>query len=406
MKKLFFMTLAGAVMFACQNPGGDPTPNNGDTNTVSITIKKSATTRATLGDDVHTGAFTELTAGTLYFYEGNNIVLTYQIPEADIDSPAATFIVKGVPSNATTVTMIANPATDIDLSPAPTTFAEFLNVQFGIALQADMAGGAGDNGNGEPLAVQGIALLDMLDEGAANELVPYEGDAQDIDKEVVINLIPAMLRIEIGSLEAEAIVVKGPEVTRAGTEESATKLVSFDLDGIYINNYATSFTLGQEQGSPLFGADIQPWTGTGDWSARYVELSDAEYGEHPTFEGLYDEVDMAVTRSLPGVGKFAYHIFPGYTGGKTPHIIIKVSNLEYEDGRNVEGTKYWLIDKYWEDAAKTTPVRWEPGFVYKIARIDVGDSYPTDDPYLEPQSVEVTVEVQPWTVKPIYVTPN
>ena len=171
---------------------------------------------------------------------------------------------------------------------------------------------------------------------------------------------------------------------------------------MHIVRYSNNYTLGFAQDATLFGAGLQSG-GSDDWAAAYKALTNPAACSY-----LYDEpaTGQSVNR-VTGVGQFAYHVFPG---AEAPHIVIKGSNFVYADGRNFTDTHYWLIDKYWEaaaDGSKTdVEVTWEPGYVYKITRILVGDTIPTKDPYDDPITVQVTVSVTPWQVTPVFVTPN
>jgi hypothetical protein len=333
-----------------------------------------------LGREVtHNVAVTQLTAGTLYFFNSGGIV----VHNFTVDPTQTTFVVNNVPSAATSVGMIANPASDIT-SAAPTTFTDFKAVSFRIDNQTSMAGATGGTETA-PDAVQGIALLDLSGKNtgsAANALIAVSG--QDYTHTAAITLVPAVARIEI---KEEAIIVK------SGTNPNDTDLVSFDFEGIYINNYSPTFTLGFSQAATLFGSGIQGG-GNADWSGAYKALNPSRY--------LYDENSANITTTA-GVGSFAYHVFPG----TVPHIIIKAKNFTYSDNDVAADPQYWLIDKYYEGSVGGEEITaFEPGYVYRISGIQVGDSFPPDDPYDEPAKVQVTVTVQKWQVQDTYVEPK
>jgi hypothetical protein len=381
MKKIFLMALAGTLIVACQKPGGE-TPENGDTKKVTIAIKKNAATRAQLNQNISEGVYTELTHGTLFFFnEGNNVVMTYNIPAEVLTEPKSEFTVDGVPASAQTVAMIANQTLD-----NPATWTAFRATIMNIADQASMAAGEGTYTNNDNdlyhRAIQGVALMDMCGyNDEANELTPA-ADEEGVF-EATINLVPAVSRIELGE-DGE-----GPAISVAGDDNdpNTTGLVDFDLKGVYINNYSPVFTLGFEQAVGMFGAGIQPNVGDNDWAEAYKALEPCEY--------LFDE--------NPGFDTFAYHIFPGE---EVPHIIIKADNFVYEDGRKFETPKYWLIDKYYYEDDPETEIVWEPGYVYRIETVLVGNTIPRDDPYDQPVSVKVTVTVEPWHLEYVNVEPK
>jgi hypothetical protein len=380
MKKILFIALAGAIIAACQNPDGGTNPG-GDTKKVTIAIEKNATTRAQLNQNISEGVYTEITDGTLYFFaDGGNVVMTWPIPAEELTEPMSEIEVEGVPTAATSVAMIAN-----QTAPTLTNRAGFQAHVMWIDSQASMAGGEGTyDSDGESFmnAIKGVALMDLSgDEAEANELVPVAGE--DGVYAATINLVPAVSRIEIGE-DGEV-----PAISVAGTDDdpNTTSLVSFDLVGVYINNYSPTFTLGFEQAVGMFGAGIQPNPDrTTDWAEAYKALTPSRY--------LYDE---------GAYNTFAYHIFPGED---IPHIVIKADNFEYEDGRTLTGPKYWLVDKYVYDDDRETDIVWEPGYVYRIETVLVGNTIPRDDPYDEPVSVKVTVKVEPWHLEYVYVEPR
>jgi hypothetical protein len=375
MKKILFMALASAVLFACQEP--NQTPNNGETKSVALKIQKNATTRAALGQQIGENEFTELKSGTLFFFNATgNVVLTHALTSDEITAKEC--LIENVPAAAVSVAMTAN---QTDLSPAsPATFTAFKAAVFGIDAQAEMAGGdgvtEGDNSN----SVQDIALLDKLSSGAANALVAVTG--QEWTHEAAITLVPAVSRIEIAE---DALKVK---------VDNLTNLESFDFGGIYVNNYSPTFTLGFAQAAALFGATIEGGDQTA-WEAASKELDPCEY--------LFDEpaAPVAVT-TADGVGAFAYHVFPG----AVPHIVLRGSNFAYTGVEAVTTDQYWIITEYRTEVDGAPLSEFLPGTVYRITSIEVGDTYPPDDPYQEPVKIRVTVEVLPWDLQDVYVTPN
>jgi hypothetical protein len=376
MKKIFLMALAGVLIVACQTPG-ERVPDNDGTKKVTIAIKKNATTRAQLNQEINEGVYTELTDGTLYFFAGDNMVMAYPIPTDVLETPRSEFTVEGVPASAETVAMIANQTLT-----APATWTAFKATTMNIAAQASMAAGSGTyDGIDDWIylnAIKGIALMDLC--GYEDEANPLEETDEEGLWEATINLVPAVSRIELGKDDAPAISIKG------GIDNpNATGLISFDLVGVYVNNYSPTFTLGFEQAAAMLGADIQPNPADTDWAEAYKALDPCQY--------LFDEDFDA----------FAYHIFPGEG---IPHIIIKADNFVYEDGRQITTPKYWLIDEYYYDDDRETPIVWEPGYVYKIETVVVGDTIPRDDPYDDPVSVSVIVKVEPWHMEYVYVEPK
>jgi hypothetical protein len=380
MKKILLMALAGTLLFACQKPNQE-TPN-GETKNVSIKILKE-TTRAALGQTVNEGAETELTAGTLFFFNASGTTVhSYTLTTADLTATMP-IIITGVPATATTVAMIGNKPSGLALSPAD--FAAFKNATLAIDPQARMSADEGVNDGGEPLAVQGVALIDKLTaDNAANPITAVAD--QTFTHEAAITLIPAVARIEIG--EGAIKVLTGND----------SNLTSFDFEGIYVNGYSPTLSLGWAQAATLFGAGIADG-GEEEWSTAYLNLTPSQY--------LYDvPADVVAVSATTGIGSFAYHVFPG----AVPQIVIKGSNFDYSEGTgDVDDTRYWIIDKYYvnNDGAQGAEIEtFDAGTVYKIASILVGGSVPGDDPYDTPVRLAVTLTIERWDVQNVYVTPN
>jgi hypothetical protein len=383
MKKLFFMILAVAIVVACQNPS--PKSVDGDTRTVSVTIKKEVATRATMAEQVGAGDVTALTDGTLFFFNNaGSTVHTYHLTADDIDSELCTV---SVPVSSVSVAMIANNAGTELAGASPASFGAFRLMTYGIDNQAKMAGAAGGTGQ-YPAAVQGIALVDMLDEGEPNPLTSVGENSYT----ATVNLAPVVARIEIGP---EAIIVR---------TDNESNLESFTFNGIYVNRYASGYRLGLEPTLPLFGEDIAGG-GSDDWAADYLALDGSTW--------LWDEVQTTITTTA-GIGSFAWHIFPG----AVPQIVIHGSGFDYSEGTgDIPDSRYWMIDKYWDkagvptdegyEAGKGTPITsFECGTVYRIASITVGDTIPGDDPYDPEVTVEVTLSVVAWKEAGVYVEPK
>jgi hypothetical protein len=383
MKNLFFIALAGVMMFSCRQP--DPNTTNGETKNVSVTIRKEVMSRTALGDRVNEGDITALKGGTLFFFNADgDAVHTYNLTAADITAEMCTV---SVPATSASVAMIANNAGTALASAAPADFEAFKLLAYGIDDQAKMSAATGGTAR-YPAAVQDIALLDGLNSSAANGLT----SAGENTYTATIVLTPAVARIEIAQ---GAIKVK---------VDNATNLTDFTFNGLYINNYAAEYTLGLTQVVPLFGVGLLGG-GSDDWAAEYLALTPSQY--------LWDESAAAVN-TADGTGGFAYHVFPG----TVPDIIIRSSQFAYSEGTgDIPDSRYWLIDKYWDAdglptdegfvAGKGTPIStFEGGTVYKIGSILVGDTVPGDDPYDPEVTVEVSLTIVAWKEANVFVEPE
>jgi hypothetical protein len=386
MKRPFFILLAVALLFSCQKPGGTPVAS--DTNTVTITVKKSAMTRASLGGAVEAGAITDLTDAMFFFFDADeNTTLYHYFTVGESETFTGQITIEGIPSNSTHVTMIGNVGDMGDDAADILTLDDFAALTLDIDSQASMADGAG--GGGSPAAVQGIALVDG-NGGSGNLLSGPDADPDDTSDDNIrtasITLTPAVARIEIaaGAIELDTDPVSANRIP----------LTSFDLGGIYVNGYYATRTLSGASTDRVNQTEV---TGATIWHEAYLDLEPSEY--------LYDETEGTVVTEAYA-GGFAYHVFPG----TTPHIIIRADNLLYEgapEDNPDDGPHYWIVEEFLQAGTNNTIGSLEAGHVYRIESIVVGETIPRPgDPYDNEVSVRVTVTILPWEVEYVDVTPR
>ncbi len=377
MRKCLLIALAGISLVACREANEEPSRAE-EIRNVSITIQNEQISRSALSQSVNEGAVTAFTDGKLFFFDATGkTVHTHELSAY----PTEPFTV-GVPTSADSVAMIANYKGTELAAEDPATIAAFRLMKYGIDNQADMAGATGSLAPGQPNAVQGIALLDTLgNDRIAHHLEEVTGQAYT--HTAAITLVPAVARLEIAE---DAVRVRSVNLTN---------LTGFDFSGIYINNYSANYAVGLAQDAALLGSTITDG-GSENWVAEYKELSPSAH--------LYAE-PVGPATSL-AAGGYAFHVFPG----EVPHIILRGNDFEFTGSANkVAGPLFWRIEKYWEateDEEKTEITEFKPGYVYKITSIEVGNSYPTVDPYDEAVSVQVTLTVQAWNEVGVFVEPE
>jgi hypothetical protein len=395
MKKLTYAALASILFIGCQQTNLNPETGNetkGETKKVVVSINQAkVSTRANTSQVVEDGDITPLTDGILFFFnEAGATVLSYTLTSEQIENGQA--VVADVPSSAKSVAMIANVTDDIS-STTPTTFAEFKAIKIGIDEQATPAGliGYADTDEKMPNAVQGLALLDRAGANTANTanaLIEVTGSS-DFTHTVTITLVPAVARLQVGGIQVKT--------------DNATNLVDFKLAGIYINNYANEYTLGMTRTDSISFQGAAP---NEVWLTQYMTKQTAT-------NRMYDNSNLLVTTGDP-VGSFAYHLFPG----TAPHLIIGATDLDYDNTAvgfgDIAGPRYWLVDTYRNANDNSLITSFDPGKVYSIATIVVGNKTgsggdnetPRVDPYIDPLRVQVTLDVQDWLEQPVTVSPK
>ncbi|MDR2912820.1 MAG: hypothetical protein LBV38_05965 [Alistipes sp.] len=389
MKKALFTVLASATLFACQTPNvGNP---DSDTTTVALTIQKSMMTRSTLGGAISAGAVTAIENGTLYFFDVTGVftdshtLSEAEIDEAGIDNPeggdpdeaADKILIQNVPTTSASVVMLANYDGE---APAFADLEAFADYELDIEDQSTMAGGAAN------AAVQGIALID-LSLGAGNALTPPTDNIRNAN----ITLAPAVARIEIGN---GAI-----KLADQSANNTTYRLESFDFSGIYVNHFYETYTLGGTTGTSLGQGDVTETDNL--WLPKYLAAVPATLANL-----LYNEpTATTVVEGTAYPTGFAFHVFPG----SVPHLVLRVSDLEYEDGTTTDAgdNYYWIIDEFINSDTDTTIANLERGHVYKIQSVELGKTIPRpDDPYDDKISVNVYVTVQAWDVVTVEVEPK
>ncbi|MGL5683300.1 MAG: hypothetical protein ACRDDZ_09690 [Marinifilaceae bacterium] len=386
MKKLFTTAAMVIALFACNKQ--EELPQMEGPMKVSINLNYGAT-RSNLGQEVGAGVYTALENGVVYFFNGENLVHTYNLTEADILSTKGFEV--DLASPATHVTMIGNipaelKAENSEYPSAPATITAFKAMSFGIANQNKMASSS-DATQANQGAVKGITLLDTKGNDKLNALTldgtEVDGNLTIAKYKASITLKPAVARIEIANNAVVLIEKANSELTN--------KLESFTFKGFSLNNFYKTQKMGLTP-QDFFGATGTGWNPAGD-------------GVYGGYEFAKDDrnVDYKLTEASQHVG-VAYHVFPAAVKS-TPHVILGATNLQFENQNLIETINYWYIDEYYT-ANTTTPIALEAGNVYKITSITLGGSIPTENPYEKAMKVTVTVEVTPWSVVNVDVQPK
>lgn len=195
---------------------------------------------------------------------------------------------------------------------------------------------------------------------------------------VAVELTPIVSRIQIAS------------ITKDGT------INSFNLAGIYIDNFYQNMSIGGELSTPIKAAAGK---------ATDFKLS-AEGAVTPyKINGqLFDEIVSPETTLplAPSSKVYGYQIFP-VAGGLTtvPYIILKLKNVVGTTRNFDSGTTYYVAVKAYKttDAKPATITEFLPGQIYTIANIPVSENNIVTDPTQNLINVTVNVTIAPWTDK-------
>lgn len=202
-----------------------------------------------------------------------------------------------------------------------------------------------------------------------------------------------------GNAQFTATVVLTPIVSRiqiAKVSPDAT-ITSFDLEGIYIDNFYQNMSIGGELTIPIKAAAGE--------SAKFklsVEGAVTPYKANGSLfnEGADMEKDPGKVTSelLKPVKVYGYQFFPTSTGLSTvPYIILKITKVVGKT-RTFPNSAYYVAVKAYKDGSNSFTT-FDPGKIYTIANIIVSENNIVTDPTQSLINVTVNVTIAPWSEK-------
>jgi hypothetical protein len=229
------------------------------------------------------------------------------------------------------------------------------------------------------------SLISSTSQGDISNVTLFGGDEiKDENQKLVarFSLSPVVARIEI----AEILTKDSGDIT------------SFDIDGIFINNYYEHTTL--DGNAP---ADVINNTATSD----FVEGS-AAYPSN--FKGILFDYKKANEPTLgqgrgpgyvPETGNaWVYNLLAPKTATSsaltTPHIVIAISNIKTSSGMNYDNVWYLTITNLVYNNNKITHL--EPGKVYSIKLIKFSHTNIQPEPGMKTMAVDVEVSLVEWEI--------
>ncbi|MEG1842111.1 MAG: hypothetical protein RR221_05260 [Alistipes sp.] len=381
MKKinLFVAVFAALAVVSCQTQDEllAPVPDNGEPISVNLKIGSGDLSTRTIEAPTDLTKIT-LSDGLVFFIDGNGYVVNaIALNKTEIQSVSGqTFT--GVKSTAKTVLIAANLANYTDLTTriaALTTKAAIQNTVTAISNTV--------------IAPENTIMTNVA-ETTPSIPDPFDGVIRKTGETYAarVLLAPLFARIQI-----------------ADVKSNDPAIVSYKLEGVYVDNYYASFYLATNKGgAPEFktvGLDAS-LLGTFTPTTFFDITSPA----------VACDIDKKVTAvmakagSLPG-SLWAYNVTPTIEGAnKTPRVIVKISNLVVKnpiDGTNlaVAGTKYLTVKSF---VSGSTPVTdFVVGNVYNVLPdtflfklTDLGDT-----PNAANINVVVYVKIKPWALVPV-----
>lgn len=229
-------------------------------------------------------------------------------------------------------------------------------------------------------------LIDFSSQGDINNVTLFGGDLIRTESSRLLArfaLAPIVARIEIGKISST----------------HSSDIVSFKLDGIFINNYYEQITLAGN--APAAAKKNTATSGYVGGSAAYP----AKY------EGILFDYKSAPDQSLgsasepnayvPQTGSaWTYNLLAPQTTAQpaltAPHIVIAISDIQTNKGASYNDTWYLTITNLVYNKQKIAGL--EPGKVYSIRHINFSHTNIQPEPEMETMAVDVEVSLVEWDI--------
>lgn len=409
-RKTALLAVIASVLFACDDKETVEEISVSGNNNVTLSVEQGAFTRG-VNNQKGIAEYAVLGSGKLYFLDNAyTSIFQRQLTPAEVTTLANTtatstsgtpVTISGVPSSAQYVYFMANIKTDVgQVFPAVegSTSAD-------ARLRLDRL-----QGNAQNVPMSGLSSV--FTQSSANNFTTS------------VEISPIVARIELGQVTCQNVTVGSP---------ISTDIVSYKLAGVFINNinqyvllngtpylnapvnivnqsgwatdYATYFT--NNVNFPHFAGGSP--TAPSDWTANaFVDYCT------PTTSGLIFYPDATTGSTIvPPVSvprpAWAYQVCPstvpasGQTTpvGDIPHIILKLTEVQYVNNPLGATTLYVVVSKYKDATTNDNILEFKRGNVYRINNLVFNQNQATNKPYDTNISVTCSVTVKPWVINSI-----
>ncbi len=390
---------AATLITACQKSAVTP-PAEETTISVSLALAGAPETRKEEPAGATNQIDPQLTNGYIFILEGEQIIYREPLTTLTLGANPATSVgqtstqivgegltpgdAKLFPLSSTVYVLVNYPASIGD----PTRFGTFTELK-AATTTIDYNAGVNTTYTVPAMAnVGGVAAV-LVENGVNGDDIPQA--------EAVIDIAPLYARVEIGGMMIDG--------TTKGGLKGGNLVKSFDLVGVYMDNYYRTFDMGGALVSSSLQDNNQDKTigskvATG-WFGDYFPGSDALE---------WDETSAADPLTPTGGNVWANHI----AGGNIPRIIFEITDLEaYEDangnGKRDQGEdtpadftsdpKNFITVKSFVDATGKTITSFERGKIYKIRSLTFQPSQATELPNEKDAQITAVVNVVDWVLE-------
>ncbi len=389
MKTIFKSALVACValttmLAGCSKEQG--VDSTGNLKTVSIKISRGDITKAP-GLHVENGDEVIMSEGALYFTEGTKITRMYSIvPGNDatiedgtvgIDALSEGLPFVNLPEVVSDVYFVAN-------SPIGYNVADI--TEFHAVTVADL----GNQRDVADVAIYGTS------NGLQNHIVGEDG-ANDTYT-ASIEAKPIVARFEIGS-----IVGNYPNDIEDPTNPAASRIVTYDLLGIYVDNYYTNTGLNgaKDEGNFIPGTNLAV-----DYPGTHSQYLMDNSSESWDTEDNYTYTP-AVEIPEPGDGEdpaeavWGYNLLAAADAAPMPTIVVKVENVVVLDAEGNEDTETYQDVRFFtvrniKNASGAIISNLAQGNVYRIVELSFSEKHLTPNPNVGLVDITVDVNIMNW----------
>ncbi len=409
-RKAALLVIVASVMFACDDKETlEEVPVSGNNN-VTLSVEQTAFTRS-INSEKGVAEYAVLGSGKLYFLNSSyTSIFQRQLTPTEVATLANTSVtatsgnavtISGVPSSAQYLYFMANIKTDVgQVFPAVegTTSAD-------ARLRLDRL-----QGNAQNIPMSGLSSAFVLNSG------------NNYTASVAVS--PIVARIELGQVTCQNVTIGSP---------ISTDITGYKLAGVFINNVNQYVLL---DGTPYLNAPVSIVNQAGwatDWEAYFTSNTIFPYYTGgspsapsdwtanafvdyctPTTAGLSFYPDAANGSTIvPPIAvpkpAWAYQVCPstvpasGQTTpvGDIPHIILKLTEVEYVNNPLGAKTLYVVVTKYKNSVTNDNILEFKRGNVYRIDNLVFNQTQATNKPYDTNISVTCSVTVKPWVINSV-----
>ena len=400
MKKILLAALAASTMFSCNNKEIDGVGKQDSTSSVVIKLEQKDLTKG-INDEKKLDEYAVIKSAVIYFIDalGNKV---YQrelsadevtaIANTDITNGGKTIEIAGIPNSSKTLYFVANTKTV-----ASEDLPQIIGLgSDGARLRIDDLQGAAINA---PMA------------GRSDEFT----EVTETSFTTSVTISPIVARIEV---KKTSCVEETPG--------AATNIKSYKLSGVFVN-YARPSVLIAGTPSDDIPGDIRSHEGWGNdgWKS-YLESDNLIFPyfipssiptptdwKNNTFVDyctplkssliFYPNVTTGSTDEAPDdsdKSAWAYQVCPAATAADLPHLIFKLTDVEYVSNEFAKAEEYLTVTKY--KTIDGDPITaFERGNVYRIEDLTFTHENATPKPYEKNVTVTATVTVKPWKLNMI-----